>query len=386
MPRVLRRHGPLTLAFALALWATLPAAGATGLNLAETPAGPSFEELSRQAAETLAAGRLDEALAAYRAGVERNPQWSDGWWQLALIHFDAERFSESREALNRLVALEPETGPAWALLGFSEYRLANYDQALAALSRAVALGLPEGQALSMSREAQHHLALLLVRRGEFGMASRSLSRLVTLEPDDPELVAACGLMALRIARLPSEVPADAHDLVMTAGRATHDALAYKKDAAQRGYEELVTRFPTTRGVHYIAGLFLSRIAAERALTLLKKEVELFPDHAEAQLEVALQTLDRANPADALPYAREAVRLAPAVFLSHLALGRALLENGAVAEALVELGEAERLGPESTEVCLALAQAYARAGRDADVQRVRARLTELFAKREGARQQ
>jgi predicted Zn-dependent protease len=51
--------------------------------------------------------------------------------------------------------------------------------------------------------------------------------------------------------------------------------------------------------------------------------------------------------------------------------------------IAELEQAARLAPEDRDVCLALAQAYAAAGRTADIARARAKLLELDAKR-GAR--
>jgi tetratricopeptide (TPR) repeat protein len=369
-------------ALAITLGLTLSPGSMTRTAHAELPVTPvaPFAQVAQKATEALNAGRLDEALASYSAAVVQNPEWADGWWQIGLLHFDAGRFEQARSAVTRLVSLEPETGLAWVLLGLSEYRLGEYDAALTALSRGLGLGVPEGQ--PMSREAAHHLTLLLIRKGDYGEATKYLPRLVLVERDDPELVAACGLMALRKPLLPSEVPPGGRDLVMTAGRAARDAMAYRKEEARREFEDLVARYPTTRGVHYIYALFLSRDVSSEALPMLLKELDLYPDHAEAQLEVALQILERGQePAAALPHAQAALRLAPRSPLAHLALGRSLVENGALAEGITRMEEALRLDPDSTDTCLALAQAYARAGRDEDVKRVKARLGELYAKRD-----
>ena len=106
--------------------------------------------------------------------------------------------------------------------------------------------------------------------------------------------------------------------------------------------------------------------------------ELFPDFGEAHLEIALYSVERGNPSEALPSARIAARLLPDSPWSHLALGRALLANGSVDEALPELERASALGPEVRDVYVALAQAYARAGQTADVERTRATLQRLGA--------
>jgi len=62
--------------------------------------------------------------------------------------------------------------------------------------------------------------------------------------------------------------------------------------------------------------------------------------------------------------------------SHFALGRSLLASGSVDEAVAELEQASRLGPDLRDVYVALAQAYARAGRTSDVERTRDTLRRL----------
>jgi len=343
--------------------------------------GVPFEELARRAEEASRTGQAAEAVRFCRAGLELNPRWTDGWWRLALLQFDAEHYSDARDALRRLVSLESDTGPAWALLGLSEFKLQHYEGALADLQKAVSLGVPQGEAIG--REAIHYLGLLLVRGGQFAASAATLARLVQLEPDDPELVAACGLMALRKARLPSEIPESEKDLVLAAGRATHAALSYRGDEARRLFGELVTRYPGARGVHYAYGLFLSRDASADGLAMLQKEVQLYPDHVEAHLEIAFTILDRGDPKDALLSAQAAARLAPEAPSAHLVLGRALVATGSLDEGLRELEQASRMDPDVRDVHVALAQAYARAGRTADVERERAKLFELEARR-GAR--
>jgi predicted Zn-dependent protease len=83
-----------------------------------------------------------------------------------------------------------------------------------------------------------------------------------------------------------------------------------------------------------------------------------------------------DPAAALPYAEEAVRLNPRIPLGHYLLGDLLLHTSDVARAVVELELAERDVKEDPGVYYALARAYARAGRSADAARARARFEAL----------
>jgi predicted Zn-dependent protease len=201
---------------------------------------------------------------------------------------------------------------------------------------------------------------------------------VRIEPDEPELITACGLMVLRRPSLPSEVPEEEREVVAAAGRAGCAAFAGRTDEARAAFRDLTVRYPGARGVHFAYGLVLAREGSPEALPVLRRETELFPDHAEAHLETAYAILERGDPAEALEPARTAVRLQPESAWSHFALGRALLASGSVDEAVAELEHASRLGPDNREVYVALAQAYARAGRASDVERARETLRRLDA--------
>jgi Flp pilus assembly protein TadD len=262
------------------------------------------------------------------------------------------------------------------LLGLSEYGLGRYDPAFTDLSRGISLGA--SSAPEIGRRGLHALTLLLIRRGNFTTPSKHLAILVRIEPDEPELVTACGLMALRRSQLPSEVPDGEREIVTAAGRAGCAAFAGRAEEARKGFQELTVRYPTVRGVHFAYGLGLAREGSPEALPVLRREVELFPDHGEAHLEMAFVILERGDPAEALVPARAAARLLPESAWSHFALGRALLASGGVDDAVAELERASRLGPEVRDVYVALAQAYARAGRAGDVERTRETLRRLDA--------
>jgi tetratricopeptide (TPR) repeat protein len=343
--------------------------------------GVSFEELQRRAAEAASAGQPGEALRYFRAAVELNPLWHQGWFYIGSIHYGQGHYEAARDAFRRVVKAAPQVGEAWALLGFCDFRLAGYDQAFATLSQALALGFEDNE--DIEGGTRYHLALLRMRLGDFEGAVEHLLWLVRNQPPNPPLLDACGLMILRRPHLPSEIPPEEKELVTAAGWAAYSTLAGRYDEARPLYEDLVARYPKARGVHCAYGLFLVGRGSEEALDLLAREVELFPDNARAQIELAFQHLQLGDPSDALPYARAAVHLSPDVYTSHFALGRALLSTGSVEESIPELEEALRLNPEISEIYVSLGQAYARVGRTADMEAVRESLRELDARRQSS---
>jgi tetratricopeptide (TPR) repeat protein len=245
MPGVARRLLPIALATCLA--PVGPAAAQCTLpGLADSPRMPGvpFEELSRQADESWQADRTEDAVRYYRAGVDLNPLWHDGWWRLGQALSEASCHEAARDALRRVVRLKPGAGPGWTLLGLSEYHLGLHDHAFADLSRGISLGATS--APEIGRRGLHTLTLLLIRRGDFTTPSRHLAILVRIEPDEPELVSACGLMALRRPQLPSEVPQADREVVAAAGRAACAAFAGRSDEARRGFQDLAARYPAAR--------------------------------------------------------------------------------------------------------------------------------------------
>jgi predicted Zn-dependent protease len=94
------------------------------------------------------------------------------------------------------------------------------------------------------------------------------------------------------------------------------------------------------------------------------------------LQIAFVKLNDKEPDAGLPLAREAVRLAPRMPVSHYVLGRLLYDAGQNAEAITELETAQRMWPEEPKIYFALARAYTRAGRKEDAARARDTFTRL----------
>ena len=65
----------------------------------------NFEQIVKQAETARTAGHFNDAIRLYRAGLHLNPSWSDGWWSLASMYYDQDRFSESENAFRHFANL-----------------------------------------------------------------------------------------------------------------------------------------------------------------------------------------------------------------------------------------------------------------------------------------
>jgi predicted Zn-dependent protease len=292
--------------------------------------------------------------------------------------YERDRFRECRDAFRRFVELDASSGPAWALKGLCEFGLGTYVASRRSLDRAVERdSLPETTLLPV---VLYHQAVLRIRASEFEAAIPPLTQLAAARPETSELASACGLLLLRRAQLPADVPLEDRELVVRSGRAYCSYLARREAEARARFDELLAAYPTQEHLHYGYGLLLAQLADPASASQFRREIELHPGHVLAHLELAFELLKRGETGPAKASAEAAVKLAPGLFAAHLALGRALVDGGELRRGIIELETAARLGPGVRETHWALATAYARAGRTLDAERARETVRKLDAAR------
>jgi tetratricopeptide (TPR) repeat protein len=264
--------------------------------------------------------------------------------------------------------------PGWGFLGLCEYETKAYDEALVHLKHAIALGLDANSQLNTV--VQYHTALLLTRSGEFEAALEILVKSARMGVDTPSMVEAAGIAGLRKPLLPAELPPGERELVLLVGRAVIDTGARREAAAQKEFEDLAASYPKAPNIHYLFGSFLMLSDPDAGLRELSKELEISPRHIPALLQMAFEYLRRGDAAAAVPYARQAAEIDPGSFVAHNALGRALVDSGELEKGIKELELARQQAPGSPQTRIALASAYAKAGRSEDAAHERAEFLKL----------
>ena len=337
-------------------------------------ASAAFEQTKQQAHAAREADKLDEATALYLKALKLQPRWKEGWWFLGTLFYERDRYVEGRDALRNLVALNQEFGPAFTLLGLCEFQLREYEQSLLHLRRGNEMGLGDNDELL--RIARYQEAMLHVRFEQFELAHDVTIKYVLKKEPTSETLELLGLIMLRLPYLPSELPAAKREVVNKAGRAAFWAASDDVARAQREYRELVVLFSNEPGVHYAYGMFLVRSDSDAGIAELKRELELSPKHVTARLLLAFEYLKRNEWALGLPYAEQAVALAPNLFAAYNAAGRLALEVGQTDRAIQALEKGVTLAPTSPEMHFALSRAYIKAGRVKDAEKERAEFIRL----------
>ena len=266
------------------------------------------------------------------------------------------------------------------MLGLSEAKLKRSKAALTHLTRALALGV--GDESNLRPVALFIQANLYLEQGAFGLAQQSLDTLARERGTaDEELLIALGRAVIGLRPEEAPLSSEMHDLLTMAGQAEMFAANRQTAAAQQAYGDLVKRFPKTHNVQFAYGRFLLvNHLDEQAVNAFEQELANSPQHLLARLGIAGALL-RTDPARALRYAAEAVKLAPKLGEAHFLLGAAMLSNDKPAAAIQELEIAEKLSPKDARIYFQLAKGYARMHRNADAARARAEFEKLNAAQE-----
>lgn len=329
----------------------------------------TFEELATRAAAALDAEKLPEALDLYRQALQVKPNWEEGWWFVGIISYNTQQYAEGERAYAKLVEINPRSGPGWAFMGLCEFETGAYENSLQHIERG--LSLSGGGPQDAQQVLRFHEAMLLTRERKWDPARRVYRTFAQKGVQDPALIAGIGVNALELPMLPSEVPPDRQELVLTAGNAALCWMTGDKAKTDAAFSVLLNRFPAGTGVHYLyATYLLSSNQTEAGTAELKRELELHPDNpsADGTLALVLAVADKVS--EALPYARKAAATPQPDARMLYVYGLVLDKTGDMQQAIDRLEASEKLDADNPDVHIVLAGAYSKVGRDGDARRER----------------
>ena len=352
---------------------------ATTAQAPPKPAGgrgndPGFDRMLAAATAARQAQRWEEAIELYGKLVAAKPAFVEGYWYQGTAYYSLDDFPHCRDTFRTLVRRAPKNGAAFAFLGLCEFGTKQYDRSLEHLLQSRILGV--GDTKELGGVARYHAAVLMTRIEQYEQALETLGEFAAEGDDNPRVIEAMGLATLRMPFLPVEAPPDRREMVLMAGRASYMMATRNTAGSEKAFEALVARYPEMPNVHYAFGVFLLQEQPDRGLAEFKRELELQPAHPASLMQLAFEYLKRSDGSSALPWARQAVEVAPREFPAHKALGQALLETGDVDGAIKELLIGIKLAPDSPGLHFILARAYQRAGRADDAAREREEFTRL----------
>ena len=348
-------------------------------SLAQAKA-PSFSDLQQRAEQAHQSNNTEEQVRLYRKLVTMRPSWGEGWWYLGTGLYELHRYNEALDAFQHLSRIDVKEGSSHALMGLCDFQLKRYEESLKQLFRAEQLGMGPNQDMVMT--VNYHIVILLNLSGQFEWARDRLAPFSWLADVTDPVIEAVGINTLRMQILPADIRADKRDLIMKAGRATWEpSLAGHPERSLQTFQELLAQYPNEPNLHYAYGVRLLDSDPEGALREFHKELEINPSQVVARIQIVFLKLKQGESEEALPLARETVKLAPDYFLAHNALGRTLLASGQTTAAVQELQTAVHLEPQSPENHFDLAEAYRAAGKKLEAEKEQAEFQRIKKQRE-----
>ena len=359
------------------------AQSATGPATPKNSNASAYAAITKKAEAARAADKVEEAIRLYKQLVAMKPGFAENWWYLGTLYYESDAYAEGRAAFRRVTSLKPEMSLGWAMLGLCEFETRDYDSALVHLRRANDLKIPDQQ--SFYEVSKYHLALLLVRHGDFELATQVISEFAHRGAESVQFREAMGLAALRKPLLPNEIQPAEREMVLDAGTAVCDSQARRADKLQNDATALLSKYPTVAEVHYIVGSMFLNSDADKALDLWKQELRVSPGNLRALVSIVGEYLKRSDFQPAQQFAEQAVNSNPDHYASHAVLGQVLSDgNFDVGRGIKELELAERMAPWQAEIRFSLAKAYAKAGRKEDATRERAEFMKLSGNSSGVK--
>ena len=201
----------------------------------------SFESLARQATTAREQGKPDESIRYYQQALRIHPEWEEGWWYVGILQYDSNHFADALPAFAKVVELDPKLGPAWSFLGLCAFETKDYPTALTSLDRGHELAT--AQVEEIAKVADYHLALLLIRKGEFDRATNLLSSEFVHGQVPDQVEVALGLALLRVPLLPDEVDPSKDGVVATAGGIAVLLAQNQQTEALKAFQQALKDYP-----------------------------------------------------------------------------------------------------------------------------------------------
>lgn len=327
-----------------------------------------FRTLASQATTARLENDIPHAIQLYTQALLLNQEWKEGWWYLGLLQYEKDSYSDAQDALTRYIALDQDAGPAFALRGLCEFETGDYRASLEDIERGLSLGA--ANQLRNEQILRYHKALLLARLGRFQDALRAYAWFANKGITSPELMEQIGLAGLRISEMPKDAGEKQKSLFTAAGNAAFKYMEGHESEARALFRELFQQYPDAANTHLLYGYLLFERDPEEAVRQFKRELEVVPSSAGANIMLAWAYLMKNDPSAALPYAESAQQDQAPLPIAQLVLGRSLVGTGDVKNGIRYLERARQLDPGNLEVHIGLAEAYSKAGRKEDARRER----------------
>lgn len=225
----------------------------------------------------LEAGRIDEAIAEFRATIDYSPEHAEAWYNLGSAYVKLKRFDEAIAFHRRAIEFAPEKVDFHASLGNAFLEAGRLDEAIATFRNALARA-PD------TAIHPYNLASALMKSGQMEEAGPLFVRALALAPGDPEML---GQYAVWLRR---------------SGRAAESVARL---------EEALRRWPDSARLNSHLGVSLLEAGrVPEGIRQLERALPLDPKLAQTRYNLGTAYARNDRPADAIPQFEVLLRISP----------------------------------------------------------------------------
>ena len=304
-------------------------------------------------------GKLDGAVAEYRAAIRLNPELADAHYWLGHALRERGKVGEAIVEFRAAIGLKPDDGEWHYWLGWT---LADQDmlgEGVVQYREAIRLKFD-------GAEAHYSLGAALARQGKLEQAIPEYREAIRLKPDHGEWHYWLGLTLGGQNKLEQAVAEyrDAIRLKFDGAEAHYwlgTALAMQGELEQAipEYRQAIRLKPDFPDAHYRLGAALaSQGKLEQAIAEYRQAIRLKPDDGEWHYCLALTLTQQDMLDEAVVQFREAIRRKFDGAEAHYWLGAALARQGKLEQAVAEYRETIRLDPDDARAYCYLGSALA----------------------------
>lgn len=347
--------------------------------LVQSQIAPALKQEFDRAVSLQAQGKFEEAAAAYKIVIDKNPNYFDALANYGVVLSRLNRFEEASRSYERALALRPGLPELLYNIAVSYYRQGNFVKAADSF-KDVLEKRPD------IIQARQFYGLSLLETGRDEEATVQLELTLADKPHEVAVLYSLGLAYLHLNRSSVRDMIDQLSAIDVGVPLAH-LLRGQMLIAQREFEKAVVELQSAQKLrsnlpklNYSLGLAYQQLGqASEARVAFEKELETRPNDFPTLYFAALVSETAGDVEAAEKYLVRATKLAPESPDVLALKGRILFKKGKAAEAVEPLEKSVAAKPDDPDRRLVLARVYQQLGRKDDASREFAEVQKLKAK-------
>jgi len=334
-------------------------AGMSAAGYCQTANSSQVKEWFRRGAESIQAGKVAEAEAAFRKVTELDPQLAPAWLDMGLAQMREGKLTEAIASIQKSLELDPSAPGGHLFLGIAEYQASHNEDAVKNLRLAI-------RDNPNNEQGYLWLGILELNMGHPERATGPLDKANELNPKDENVLDYQVQAHLAVAKQSYK---KLYVLNPSSWRIHQLSAVIDNDAsdhqhAVKEYKLALKQAPNRPDLWEALGWQYRALDDNSdAVKAFERQLQLSPGNPIAMYNLASSQVENGQPADAIPILKHVVGIYQVPTQANYYLGRAYASEGKFGEAAVQFEKATHVtGLIAQRAWYQLSQAYRHLGK------------------------